>query len=232
MKTFLKTAIGGIFLLYFTTAGALTLPNKSLSSNDVTAGLKEALALSTKNATELASRVDGFYRNPEIFIPFPPEAIQMKNVLERVGLKSQVEKFIMTMNRAAEEATKKAAPIFLDAIKKLTIQGGVQILKGPDNAATQYLWRQTGAKLNAAFRPVVHNAIDKVGLAKLWEPLAKQYNRIPLMGRVDPNLDTYVTQRAVAGLFKLIGDEEKKIRQNPSARVNDILQRVFGSLGK
>ncbi len=184
-----------------------------------------------KNATGLASRVDGFYKNPEIFIPFPPEALQMKKMLEKIGLKSEVERFVMTMNRAAEEAAKKAAPIFVDAIKKLTIQDGLQILKGPDNAATQYLWRQTGAKLNATFRPVVHKAIDQVGLAKLWEPLARQYNRIPLMQKVNPDLDTYVTQHAVTGLFKLIGDEEKKIRQNPSARVNDILQRVFGSLG-
>jgi len=201
----------------------------ALSASDIGSGLKEALMIGAKNAAMNASQINGFYKNPLIFIPFPPQAKQMEDVLIRIGLKSQVEKFIMTMNRAAEQAAKKAAPIFLKAIEGLSFQDAVNILKGPNDAATKYLERKTSGELTRAFKPVVKQAIDQVGLAKLWSPLAKQYNRIPLMGDVNPNLDDYVTERAVAGLFKLIAGEEAKIRKNPAARVNDILRRVFGS---
>lgn len=205
-------------------------PDKALTGKDVVAGLKEALIYGAKNAASEASQVNGFYKNPEIFIPFPPEARQMKATLEKIGMKSQVEKFIQTMNRAAEESAKKAAPIFLNAIKGLSIQDGYQILRGPDDAATDYLRRKTSKQLTAAFRPVVRQAIQKVEVTKYWNPLVVQYNRLPFVQRVDPNLDHYVTERAVSGLFKLIADEERKIRKNPSARVTDILQRVFGSV--
>ena len=203
--------------------------NSFLSQSEVSGGLREALVVGAKNAINLASRVDGFYKNPEIFIPFPPEANKMKAVLERVGLKSQVQRFVMTLNRAAEEAAKQAAPIFLGAIKELTIEDAFSILKGSNDAATAYLRSKTSGRLTAAFRPVVQRAISKVELTKVWNPLVTQYDQIPFVPRVNPDLDDYVTERAVSGLFKLIADEERKIRQNPAARVTDILRRVFGS---
>ncbi len=202
---------------------------RQLTQPEVVGGLKEALLLGAKNAALKASRVDGFYKNPLIFIPFPPEAKAMKTTLEALGLKKQVGEFIKTLNRAAEEAAKKAAPIFLQAIKSLTIQDGFQILRGGDDAATQFLQRKTSSQLKAAFRPVVKNAIDTVGVAQYWKPLATRYNQLPFVPRVNPNLDSYVTDRAVSGLFKLIAQEERKIRKNPTARVTDILRRVFGS---
>ncbi len=224
-------------ILYGPNAGALTMvyptkgppPQRGLSPSMVVEGLKEALSLGARTAAGLASRVDGFYANPLIFIPFPPEAKMMKNTLEALGFRRQVAEFIMVLNRAAEEAAKRAAPIFLYAIRELTIQDGYQILRGPNDAATQYLRSKTTGKLIQAFRPVVRQAINKVELAKYWAPLVTRYNMVPFVKKVNPNLDSYVTERAVSGLFKLIANEEKKIRQNPSARVTDILRRVFGA---
>ncbi len=208
---------------------ALSSAKPSLSKNEVISGLKEALVLGVTTAAGKASRIDGFYRNPTIFIPWPPEAIQMKQMLEKIGLKSQVQKLILTLNRAAEESAKKAGPIFLKAVKDLTIDDGFQILRGPNDAATAYLRRKTSGPLTMAFRPVVRSAMDKVEVTKYWNPLVSQYNRIPFMQKVDPNLENYVTERAVSGLFKLIADEERKIRKDPAARITDILRRVFGS---
>jgi len=220
------------FLLIFLCAALFFHSSISLgatTNSEVVSGLKEALSVGTKNAIQLASRVDGFYKNPLIFIPFPPEAQQMKTTLEHLGLKSQVDKFVMLLNRAAEEGAKEATPIFLNAVKGLTIQDGFQILKGPNNAATEYLRRATTPQLTSAFRPVVKRAIDKVQATQVWTPLANQYNRIPIVRTVNPDLDGYVTDRAISGLFKLIANEELKIRQNPAARVTDILRKVFGA---
>lgn len=232
----MKKIFGVFFFLLFIVlalpnARALSLPKPpgGLSSSELVSGLKEALVLGAKTAANLASQVDGFYKNPEIFIPFPPEAKAMKQTLETIGLKKPVEDFVKTLNRAAEEAAKKAAPIFLKAIKELTIQDGYQILRGPNDAATQYLRRKTSSRLHSAFRPVVRKAIAKVGVTQYWNPLVKRYNQIPFVKRVNPNLDSYVTERAISGLFKLMADEERKIRKDPAARVTDILRRVFGS---
>ena len=208
--------------------GARPPANVSLSQSEVVSGLKEALMLGVNTATDLGSQLNGFYKNPAIFIPFPPKAIQMKRLLEKIGLKSQVERFVMTLNRAAEESAKKAGPIFLNAVKDLTIEDGYQILRGPNDAATAYLRRKTVGPLTAAFRPVVRRAMAKVEVTKYWNPLVNQYNRVPFVRKVDPDLEDYVTERAISGLFKLIANEEKKIRKNPAARVTDILRRVFG----
>lgn len=202
---------------------------KNLSNSQVSLGLKEALQIGVKHAVREASKINGFYKNPLIFIPFPPEAKAMKTTLEAIGLKPMVQNFIRTLNRAAEEAAKKAAPIFLQAITGLTIQDGIQILRGGDNAATQYLYRKTSRQLFTTFRPVVGQALNKVQVARYWTPMVRRYNQVPFVKKVNPNLENYVTQRAIRGLFKLIGQEEKKIRKNPAARVNDILRRVFGS---
>ncbi len=200
-----------------------------LSKGEVSDGLKEALIIGAKHAALQASQLNGFYKNPLIFIPFPPQAQQMKMTLEGLGLKSQVQKFVMTLNRAAEEAAKKAAPIFIQAIKELTIQDAFKILKGPNNAATQYLRNKTTPHLKRAFGPIVQRAIDKVEVTRYWTPLVTHYNRVPFVQKVNPDLDAYVTERAISGLFKLIANEEKKIRENPAARITDLLRKVFGS---
>jgi hypothetical protein len=202
----------------------------ALNNTEVVTALRDALSIGTNNSSALASKLDGFYKNPLLFIPFPPEAQQVKTWALKFGFKSQVDKFIMTLNRSAEEASKSAAPVFLNAIKSMSITDGFAILKGTNDAATQYLKNKTTNELKAKFTPIVQAAINKVELTKYWNPIITNYNKVPLVQKQNPNLTAYVTDRALAGLFKLIADEELKIRKNPGARVTDILKRVFGSL--
>jgi hypothetical protein len=199
-----------------------------LTNSEVIAGLKEALEIGTDNAARLASRTNGYYGNRLIRIPFPEEAKIVKTTMEKIGFKSQIDKFVKTMNCAAEEAAKKAAPIFIDAIKQMTIKDGFEILNGPDNAATEYLDRKTHRKLFYAFRPVVQDAIEKVGVTSVWKPIITEYNQLPFVTKKDPNLEDYITDKAIDGLFVLIANEEKQIRQDPAARVTHLLRRVFG----
>lgn len=206
-------------------------PN-SLTNDEVISGLREALTVGTNQSTALASKLDGFYKNPAIFIPFPTEAQKVKEYALKVGLTAQVNKFEMTLNRAAEEATKSAAPIFINAIKGMSITDGFSILKGNDDAATVYLKNKTSPELIKLFSPIVKNAINKVQLTKYWSPLATSYNKVPLVQKVNPDLNAYVTDKAIQGLFKLLADEELKIRKNPAARVSELLKKVFGWGGK
>ncbi|HEX5037462.1 MAG TPA: DUF4197 domain-containing protein [bacterium] len=203
-----------------------------LSNEQVIDGLKEALSIGSKHAAGLASKVNGFYKNPRIKIPFPPDAQKVKDFAEKVGLQDQVEKFVTTLNRAAEEAAKEAAPVFLDAVKSLTIKDGFEILNGPNDAATSYLKSKTSGPLKTKFMPIVRRAVDTVQLTKYWKPLVSKYNLVPGVAPVNPDLDAYVTEKAISGLFKLVASEEKKIRTNPAARVTDLLKKVFGSVDK
>ena len=208
---------------------ARTATGSGLTNAEVIRGLKEALSIGAKNAAGKAAKLNGFYKNPRIKIPFPPKAQKVKTTVETLGMRKQVDKFVKTLNRAAEVAAKKAAPIFIDAIMGMTIQDGFRILNGPDDAATAYLKRKTTAPLTREFKPVVKRAIQKVQVTKHWNPIATSYNRVPFVQKVNPDLDDYVTKRALAGLFTLIANEEKKIRKDPAARVTEILKKVFGS---
>lgn len=199
-----------------------------LSKEDITKGLKEALNIGSKNASDKASQLDGFYKNPLIKIPFPSEAKDMRATLMRVGMKRQVEDFEKQLNRAAEDAAKKAAPIFLSAVTKMTINDGLTILRGKDDEATQYLRKTTSAELMKQFKPVISSSLKKVQITKYWNPLFTTYNKVPFVKKVNPNLDEYVTQRAMDGMFKLVAIEETKIRKDPAARISDILKKVFG----
>jgi len=202
--------------------------NKPLTNDEVVRGLKEALNVGTNNSTASASKVDGFYKNPLVFIPFPPEAAKIKSTVESLGMQKQVQDFEMSLNRAAEEAAKTAAPVFIDAIKAMSVQDGFTILKGADNAATDYLKNKTSADLTTKFTPIIRQAIQKVEVTKYWNPIITAYNKVPFVEKQNPDLEKYVTARALEGLFKLIAGEEKKIRTDPMARVSDILKRVFG----
>ncbi len=209
-----------------------TPAEKPLTNEEVVNGLREALTLGTNNSAAFASKLDGYYKNPALFIPFPPEAEKVKSWATKFGMKAQVDKFEMTLNRAAEEAAKDAAPVFINAIKGMSIGDGFAILKGEDNAATKYLTDKTTAELKEKFTPIVQSAIDKVELTKYWSPIINGYNKVPLVQKQNPDLTAYVTERAMQGLFKLIAEEELKIRKDPMARVTDILKRVFGSVKK
>ncbi|NNC84064.1 MAG: DUF4197 domain-containing protein [Flavobacteriales bacterium] len=207
--------------------------SSSLTNQEVIAGLKEALNVGIDIATAKASAVDGFNADPRIHIPFPEDAIKVKNTVEDLGLGPQVDQFVVTLNRAAEEASKEAAPIFLNAILEMSIQDGFEILRGDQNAATLYLRDKTYDKLYDTFKPKVQNAVDKVQVGENWTPLANAYNTATYFTggeRVDPDLNNYVTVEAIDGLFLLLAAEEVKIRENPAARVTDLLKKVFGTL--
>ncbi len=207
----------------------LTNPS-SLSNDDVIAGLKEALNKGAEHGVSLASVADGFNKNARIRIPFPAEAEKMKSTLISIGMQKQVDEFEVTMNHAAEEATKEAVAVFVGAIKDMSVSDGFAILKGSDNAATNFLKDKTTNVLQGKFLPIVKRATEKVALTNYWTPLANAYNSASMFTgghAVDPDLNAYVTQRAIGGLFTLIADEEQNIRKDPLARTTDLLKRVF-----
>ncbi len=200
-----------------------------LSNNEVVQGLKEALKVGSQNATKQLSVTDGFFKNQAIKILLPPEVQQVERTLRSVGMGSLVDEAILKMNRAAEDAAQKATPIFVNAITGITIQDGFSILRGGNDAATQYLKRSTTAQLTNAFRPVIQSSLSKVGADRIWTTVFETYNRLPLAtNKINPDLTGYVTEQALVGLFTTIADEELKIRTNPGAQVTNILKRVFG----
>src|SRR4051812_45045472 len=156
-----------------------------LSNDEIVSGLKEALSLGSKSASEKASKTDGFYKNNLIKIPFPKEATEMKNTLNSLGMKSQVDAFEKQMNRAAEDAAKKAAPIFINAITKMNISDALSILQGKDDEATKYLIRTTTAQLKQQFALVVKSSLQKVNITKYWTPLTKTYNKVPFVTKIN-----------------------------------------------
>lgn len=200
-----------------------------LTTAEVAQGLKEALIKGISTGSDLASQVDGYFKNPEIRIPFPPEVKKVEDRLRQIGLGNEVDKFVMTLNRGAEDAAKEAKPIFIAAIRSMTIEDAWAILRGQDNAATQYLQRTTSGLLKEKFKPVIQNSLDKVSATKYYGDIVTRYNQIPLVQKVNPDLNDYATDKAIEGLFVLIAREEKNIRANPVARTTEILKKVFGS---
>ncbi|HYF69277.1 MAG TPA: DUF4197 domain-containing protein [Ohtaekwangia sp.] len=201
----------------------------SLTTEEVAAGLKEALTKGVSTGSELVSQLDGYYKNPEIMIPFPPEVKQVEKRLRQMGLDDQVDKFILSLNRAAEDAAKESKPIFVSAIKNMTVKDAMSILKGEDDAATKYLKGTTSVELNAKFNPVIKQSLEKVNATRYYSDLVKTYNKIPFVEKVNPELDQYATEKAIEGLFVMIAKEEKNIRENPLARTSTLLKKVFGS---
>ncbi len=198
-----------------------------LSNSDIAGGLKEALTIGAKNAANRLSLTDGFFKNAAIKILLPKEAQQVEKTLRSIGMGSVVDKAILSMNRAAEDAAKQAAPIFVNAITSITIQDGLNILRGGNNAATTYLKGKTTAALTTAFTPVIQKSLNKVGAPDIWKTVFSTYNQVS-PSKVNPDLTGYVTERALNGLFVSIADEEAKIRTNPASQVTNLLQKVFG----
>tara|TARA_R110002050_G_scaffold30928_4_gene79157 strand:+ start:1466 stop:2179 length:714 start_codon:yes stop_codon:yes gene_type:complete len=208
--------------------GASSLPP---SESEISTGLKEALRVGITNAVSSSSAKNGFLNNSLIKIPFPPEAERAANTLRDLGMGNMVDQFVETLNHGAEQASAKATPIFVNAITKMSFSDVFAIYRGDTDAATQYLKRTTGDELKAAFRPVIKDAITKVELTKYWNPIASNYNRIPFVQKVNPNLEDYVLDQTLNGLFLVVAQEEAKIRLDPAARVSSILKKVFGYKG-
>lgn len=202
----------------------------SLSTEEVVAGLKEALSVGANNSASKLSAVDGFFANAAIKVLMPPEAKKVENALRTAGMGKLVDDAILSMNRAAEDAAKSAAPIFLDAIKGMSFQDAMSILRGSDTAATGYLRGKTVPALTEAFRPVIEGSLEKTGATKHWKTVFETYNKLPTtFKKVNPDLAGYVTDKGLSGIFYQVAEEEMKIRKDPAARVTDILKKVFGS---
>lgn len=202
--------------------------NVPLTSDDIARGLKEALTVGIRNSSTQASAVDGYLGNPLLKIPIPEEAQRIEKTLRDIGLGSQVDRFVVSLNRGAEDAAKKAVPVFVNAITSMSIQDAVGILKGEKNAASVYLKRVAFDGLYKEFAPVVQTSLDQTNATKYYSDIANTYNRVPLVrNKLNPDLRDYATKKAIDGLFILVEQEEAKIRENPAARVTDLLKRVF-----
>lgn len=200
-----------------------------LTTSEIDTGLREALIKGVSVGADQVSKAGGYLNNPQIKIPFPPEMIKVENTLRDLGMGNLVDQFVTTLNQGAEEAAKEAKPIFINAIRQMTIQDAMSILQGKDDEATQYLVRTTTSALTEKFKPVIKTSLDKTEATKYYNEIVTKYNSIPFVQKVNPNLDEYATQLAIDGLFVMIAKEEKNIRQNPAARTTEILKRVFGS---
>jgi Protein of unknown function (DUF4197) len=202
----------------------------TLSNDEIVAGLKEALSVGAKNSSTKLSSLDGFFANAAIKVLMPAEAKKVETTLRNAGMGQMVDDAILSMNRAAEEASKSAAPIFIDAIKQMGFQDALSILRGTDTAATSYLKGKTLPALTNTFRPVIDEALQKTGATKHWKTVFETYNKLPTtFKKINTDLSGYVTDKALTGLFYQVAIEEQQIRKNPAARVNDILKKVFGT---
>lgn len=207
------------------------IPSLGSSSDDgsVVSGLKEALAIGTGNAVTSVSKTDGYLANQAIKILLPEKLQTAANILGKLGYQKQVDDFVLTMNRAAEKAAPQAKSIFVNAIKEMTFDDASKILKGGNTSATDYFKSKTSTKIFDAFKPIVSATMNEVGVTRSYnEMMGKYTSSVPFAKAESLDLDTYVTNKATDGLFFMVGEEEKKIRTDPSARVTDLLRKVFG----
>jgi hypothetical protein len=204
------------------------LSSNSLTEDEVVRGLKEALDRGIKETVEVVSRPDGYYLDEMIHIPIPKEANEVERRMRQLGQGHLVDEAVRSMNRAAEDAANGALDIFLDAIRTMSVTDAMGLLRGEDDAATRFLETRTRDTLTQKFEPVIAASLEKVGATKHWEAVFNTYNKIPLVKKVNPDLDAYVTEVALNGLFFKLAQEELNIRENPSARVTDLLKKVFG----
>ena len=199
-----------------------------LSNDQIISGLKEALAVGAERGTAKLSAPDGFFANAALKIVMPPEAKKVEMSLRSMGFGTQVDQAILSMNRAAEDAAKSAAPIFINAVKGMSVQDAMGILKGSDTSATSYLRSKTNIQLSETFRPLIERSLAKVDASKYWNTVFSTYNKFALK-KINPDLTAYVTDRALKGIFLQLGEEEANIRKNPAARTTEMLRKVFSN---
>lgn len=208
-------------------SGILLGEGEALTSEDVGNGLKEALIKGVSKGSDQASKLDGFFKDPLLRIPFPPEVQKVETKLRQLGMDKLVDDFVLSLNRGAEKAAGEAKPVFISAVKSMTIQDAWNILKGEDDAATQYLSKTTSSQLYEKFKPIVSQSLESVNATKYYSDMVNTYNKIPFVDKVNPDLEDYATNKTIDGLFVLIKNEEANIRENPGARTTDLLKKVF-----
>lgn len=190
-------------------------------------GLKEALSIGTKVAVQFVSQEDGYFGSEIIKILMPEDLRKVTDTLKTIGFQKQVDEFVLSMNRAAEKAAPAALNIFVEAIKAMTFEDATGILGGGDTAATEYFKEKTSDNIYEAFRPNISMSMNEVGVTQTFKEITEKYSSLPLMGEVTFDLDDYVTNKALDGLFYMVSEEEKKIRTDPAARVTDLLKKIF-----
>ena len=200
---------------------------KNISNNEIYSGLNEALVISVKNSCNKASKAGGFLENNKIRIDFPKEIIRVKTSCNKIGLSHLVVKFEGKLNKTAEQISLYASDIILESVNDLKFTDAIAILNGPENALTKYLRDDSYNNLYNAFYPQTLRAISNTGIQKLFDNIIKKYNKIPLVKKVDFDLSNYITVKTIDGIFFLISEEEKKIRNNPKARTTELLQKFF-----
>lgn len=200
---------------------------ETVSEAEVANGLREALVQGATNGSDVLSQVNSYFGNPQVKIPFPPEAQKIESTLRNLGLGSMCDDVILSLNQAAEKAAAEAKPILINSIRQMTVTDAMDILFGENNAATAYLKRTTTDQLTEKFTPVIQSSLEAVNATKYWDDVVTRYNQIPLVEDLDPDLTGFVTGKALDGLFLMIEQEELSIRENPAERVAAIVQKVF-----
>lgn len=218
--------LGGLFKKASSILSKSSSSSGNLSTDEIVSGLKEALSLGAQKSTDKLSATDGFFKDAAVKILLPQQVQDIEKKMRMLGMGKLVDNAVLSMNRAAEDASKSATPIFLSAIKQMTVNDALNILHGTDTAATAYLRRTTTPQLTAAFKPVIEESLKKVDATKYWKDIFTTYNRFSSQP-VDTDINSYVTQKALDGIFHYVAAEEINIRQNPAERVTDILKKVF-----
>jgi RNA binding exosome subunit len=208
--------------------GIGTQAGEGPNNDTVISGLKEALSIGTEKAVKNVSQTDGYFGNEIIKVLMPEKIQTVAEVLSKVGYQKEVDEFILSMNRAAEKAAPKAASFFVGAIKEMSVEDARGILDGGDTAATEFFRKKTHDKIYEAFKPIISTSMNEVGATSSYKNMMSKYESIPFMDKKSLDLDHYVTNKSLDGLFYMVGQEEKKIRTDPAARVTDLLKSVFG----
>jgi hypothetical protein len=222
-------------ILGFLAALVISLPALSaglegISNTEAVSGLKQALADGSAAAVAKLGVENGFFANPKVKIPLPPALKRVESALRFAGMRQQADDLVLAMNRAAEAAVPEAKALLVDSVKRMSVQDAKGILTGGDTAATEYFRRSTQTQLAKRFLPIVKKATDQVGLAEKYNSLAGQGVQLGLIREDQSTIEGYVTQKALDGLYLMIGEQEKAFRQNPLGATSDIVKRVFGSM--
>jgi predicted small secreted protein len=225
---FISTALGSCDVIN-QAAGAGT----GISNAEAGSGIKEALAQGLAKSVLQLNTTDGFFKDAIYKVLLPPDAVKIENTLRKLGFNSMVDKAILQINRGAEDAAGYAKPIFVDAIKSMTLNDAIGLIRNGDTSATHFFREKTTDKLMAAFAPVIKSSLDKTDATKYYSEMVTKYNNLPVVfKKVNPDLTSYVTERATNALFNLVAKEEVNIRTNLAARTSDLLKRVFGGAYK
>ena len=225
MRTRIFALIAGL-VMAFPSFGGL----ESVSNQEALNGLREALVTVTQYAVDALGKHDGFLGNSKVKIPLPESAQKVEKVLRQFGMGKQADELILTLNRAAEAAMPEAKALLVDSVRRMSVQDAKAILTGGQDSATQFFKRTTSDQLRAKFLPIVKRATERVKLAQKYDEYAGKGVQFGLVKKEDANLDNYVTQKALDGLFVMVAEQEARIRQNPAGAASSILKKVFGAM--